>query len=96
MSALYKTLQSELDKANAAQTKWSKEREKYDYELEEFRMYDDLFIAERAKVIVLETAMEREMNSYGAKEAVDQFNNGLITLKELVNKLVEIELTLSK
>ena len=47
------------------------------------------------QAIALETAMEREMNSSGAKEAIDQFNNGLITLKELVNKLVEIELTLS-
>lgn len=96
MSALYKTLRSELNKANADQTKWSKERAKYDYELEEFRMYDDLLIAERAKAIALETAMEREMNSFGAKEAIDQFNNGLITLKELVNKLVSIELELSK
>ena len=96
MSALYKTLRSELNKANADQTKWSKERAKCDYEWEEFRMYDDLFIAERAKAIALETAMEREMNSSGAKEAIDQFNNGLITLKELVNKLVEIELTLSE
>ena len=66
------------------------------FETESYRLYDDLSIAERAKVIALETAMEREMNSSGAKEAIDQFNNGLITLKELVNKLVEIELELSK
>ena len=58
-----------------------------------YRFYG-AFIA--AKVIALETAMEREMNSSGATEAVDWFNNNLITLKELVNKLVEIELELSK
>ena len=60
------------------------------------RLYDDLFIAERAKAIALETAMEREMNSSGAKEAIDQFNNGMVTLKELVNKLVSIEVELNK
>ncbi len=96
MSALYKTLQSELNKASAEGTKYIKERAKHEFGTEQFRLHDDLFIAERAKAIALGTAMEREMNSSGAKEAIDQFNNGLITLKELVNKLVEIELTLSK
>ena len=96
MSAIYKTLQSKLNKANAEQTKWAAERAKYDYATERFRMYDDLLIAERAKALALETAMERELKSFGAKEAIDQFNNGLVTLKELVNKLVEIERTLSK
>ena len=96
MSALYKTLQSELNKASAEQVKLGVARAKYEFGTEQFRLHDDLLIAERAKAIALETAMEREMNSSGAKEAIDQFNNGLITLKELVNKLVEIELTLSK
>ena len=96
MSAIYKTLQSELNKASAEQVKLGVERAKYEFGTEQFRLRDDLFIAERAKAFALETAMEREMNSSGAKEAIDQFNNGLITLKELVNKLVEIELTLSK
>ena len=96
MSAIYKTLQSELNKANAEGTKYIAARVKQEFGTEQYRMYDDLFIAERAKAIALETAMEREMNSSGAKEAIDQFNNGLITLKELVNKLVEIELELSK
>ena len=96
MSASYKTLQSELNKANAEGTKYIAERAKHEFGTEQYRRYDDLFVAERAKAIALETAMERELNSSGAKEAIDQFNNGLITLKELVNKLVEIELTLSK
>lgn len=96
MSAIYKTLQSELHKALAEQDEYFKERAKHEFGTEQFSLYDDLLIAERAKAIALETAMEREMNSSGAKEAIDQFNNGLITLKELVNKLVEIELTLSK
>ena len=96
MSATYKTLQSELDKANTEGTKYIAERAKHEFGTEQYRLYDDLFVAEHAKTIALETAMEREMNSSGAKEAIDQFNNGLITLKELVNKLVEIELTLSK
>ena len=96
MSATYKTLQFELDKVITAQEKYLAERAKHDFGMEQFRLYDDLLIAERAKAIALETAMEREMNSSGAKEAIDQFNNGLVTLKELVNKLVEIELTLSK
>ena len=96
MSAIYKTLQSELHKAVAEQDKYDKERAKYEYETEQFRLYGDLIIAERAKAIALETAMGREMNSSGAKEAIDQFNNGMITLKELVNKLVSIELELSK
>ena len=96
MSALYKTLQSELNKANAEGTKFIAERVKQEFGTDQYRLHDDLFIAERAKAIALETAMERELNSSGAKEAIDQFNNGLITLKELVNKLVEIELTLSK
>ena len=96
MSAIYKTLQSELNKANAEGTKYITERAKHEFETEKYRMYDDLFIAERAKAIALETAMEREMNSSGAKEAIDRFNNGLITLKELVKKLTEIELELSK
>ena len=96
MSAIYKTLQSELGKALAEQDKYFKERAKYEFETEQFRLYDDLAIAERAKVIALETAMEREMNSSGAKEAIDQFNNGMITLKKLVNKLVSVELKLSK
>lgn len=95
MSAIYKTLQSALDKAIAEQDKYFKERAEHEFGTEQFSLYDDLLIAERAKAIALETAMEREMNSSGAKEAIDQFNNGLITLKELVNKLVEIELTLS-
>ena len=96
MSALYKTLQSELNKASAEQVKLEAERAKHEFGTEQYRMYDDCSIAERAKAIALETAMERELNSSGAKEAIDQFNNGLITLKELVNKLAEIELTLSK
>ena len=96
MPAIYKTLQSELGKALAEQDKYFKERAKYEFSTEQFRLYDDLVIAERAKAIALETAMEREMNSSGAKEAIDQFNNGMITLKELVNKLVSIELELSK
>ena len=96
MPAIYKTLQAELNKALAEQDKYFKERAKHEFSTEQFRLYDDLVIAERAKAIALETAMEREMNSSGAKEAIDQFNNGMITLKELVNKLVEIELTLSK
>ena len=96
MSMLYKTLQSELTKALKEMDKALTERSKHQFETESYRLYDDLSIAERAKVIALETAMEREMNSSGAKEAINQFNNGLITLKELVNKLVEIELELSK
>ena len=96
MSVIYKTLQSELNKASAEQVNLGAERAKYEFESEQYRMYDDLLTAERAKAIAFETAMERELNSFGAKEAIDQFNNGLITLKELVNKLVEIELTLSK
>lgn len=96
MSVIYKTLQSELNKAVAEQAKHSAERAKHEFGTEQFRLYDDLFIAERAKAIALETAMEREMNSSGAKEAIDQFNNGLISLKELVNKLVSIEVELNK
>lgn len=96
MSAIYKTLQSELNKTLKEKDKYLAERAKYDFGMEQFRLYDDLSIAERAKAIALETAMGREMNSSGAKEAIDQFNNGMITLKELVNKLVGIELTLSK
>lgn len=96
MPAIYKTLQSELNKTLKEQDKYFDERAKHEFGTEQFRLYDDLFIAERAKAIALETAMEREMNSSGAKEAIDQFNNGLITLKELVNKLVSIELELSK
>ena len=96
MSFIYKTLQSELNKAVTEQDKHIAERAKYEFGTELFRLYDDLVIAERAKAIALETAMEREMNSSGAKEAIDQFNNGLITLKELVNKLVSIEIELSK
>lgn len=96
MSAIYKTLQSELNKALAEQDKYFKERAKYEFGTEQFRLYDDLVIVERAKVIALETAMEREMISSGAKEVIDQFNNGMVTLKELVNKLVSIELELSE
>ena len=96
MSMLYKTLQSELSKAISEMNKALTARAKHPFETESYRLYDDLSIAERAKVIALETAMEREMNSSGAKEAIDRFSNGLITLKELVNKLVEIELELSK
>ena len=96
MPAIYKTLQSELSKAVTEQAKHSAARAKHEFETEQFRLYDDLFIAERAKAIALETAMEREMNSSGAKEAIDQFNNGMITLKELVNKLVSIEIELNK
>ena len=96
MSAIYKTLQSELGKALAEQDKYFKERAKHEFSTEQFRLYDDLLVSERAKAIALETALEREMNSFGAKEAIDQFNNNLITLKELVNKLVSIELELSK
>ena len=96
MPAIYKTLQSELNKAVTEQTKHSAAREKHEFGTEQFRLYDDLLIAERAKAIALETAMEREMNSSGAKEAIDQFNNGMITLKELVNKLVSIEVELNK
>ena len=96
MPVIYKTLQSELNKANAEGTKYITERAKHEFGTEQYRIYDELFVAERAKAIALETAMERELISSGAKEAIDQFNNGLITLKELVNKLVEIELTLSK
>ena len=96
MSVIYKTLQSELKKALAEQDKYFKERAKHEFSTEQFRLYDDLLVSERAKAIALETALEREMNSFGAKEAIDQFNNNLITLKELVNKLVSIELELSK
>ena len=96
MSALYKTLQSELNKASAEQVKLGVERAKHEFETEQYRLYYGLFVAERAKTFALEAAMGRELNSSGAKEAIDQFSNGLITLKELVNKLVEIELTLSK
>ena len=96
MSVIYKTLQSELSKVNAESTKHTAERAKHEFETEKYRMYDDLFTAERAKAIALETAMEREMNSSGAKETIGRFNNGLITLKELVKKLTEIELELSK
>ena len=96
MPAIYKTLQSELNKTLKERDKYLAERAKHDFGMEQFRLYDDLGIAERAKAIALETAMEREMNSSGAKEAIGQFNNGLITLKELVNKLVSIEVELSK
>ena len=96
MSAIYKTLQSALDKTLKEQDKYFEERAKHEFSTERFRLYDDLVIAERAKAIALETAIEREMNSSGAKEAIDQFNNGLITLKELVDKLVSIEVELSK
>ncbi len=96
MSAIYKTLQSELNKAVAEQAKHSADRAKHEFGTEQFRLYDDLLVSERAKAITLETAMEREMNSFGAKEAIDQFNNRLITLKELVDTLVAIELELSK
>ena len=96
MSAIYKTLQSELDKAIAEEAKYIAERAKHEFGTEQFRMYEALLTGERAKMIALQQSMDQELNASGAKEAIDQFNNGLITLKELVNKLVSIETELSK
>ena len=96
MPAIYKTLQSELDKAIKEEAKYFAERAKYQFEQEQFRMYDALLTGERAKMFALQQSMDQELNASGAKEAIDQFNNGLITLKELVGKLVEIEIELSK
>lgn len=96
MSVIYKTLQSELGKAIAEEAKYFTERAKYSFEQEQFRMYEALLTGERAKMFALQSSMDQELNASGAKEAIDQFNNGLITLKELVNKLVSIEIELNK
>ena len=96
MPAIYKTLQSELNKALAEEAKYFAQRAKHSFEQEQFRMYEALLTGERAKVFALQQSMDQELNASGAKEAIDQFNNGLITLKELANKLVSIEVELNK
>lgn len=96
MSVIYKTLQSELDKALAEEAKYFAQRAKHPFEQEQFRVYEALLTGERAKIFALQRSMDQELNASGAKEAIDRFNNGLITVKELINKLVSIEIELSK
>ena len=93
---LYKVLDAELAKAEADMQSAIVSRAKATPGSPDYLFADAMVRAYQAKAIVLSQEIDNILLQGGAKGAIDQFNNGLISIKELVETLQAIEADLLK
>lgn len=90
-STLYKDLTKEAEKADAAMQAAIASRTPQLPGSDAYRLYDALARAEQAKAVVLSQEIDNLLLAEGAKDAISQYNNGLLSIKELVETLQAIE-----
>ena len=90
-STLYKDLMKEAGKTNAAMQAALAARTAQTPGSDAYLLYDALVRAEQAKALVLAQEIDNFLLAAGAKDAISQYNNGLISIKELVETLQAIE-----
>ena len=90
-STLYKDLTKEADKTDTAMQAAIAARTAQPPDSDAYRLYDALARAEQAKALVLAQEIDNFLLAAGAKDAISQYNNGLISIKELVETLQAIK-----
>lgn len=93
-STLYKDLTKEADKASAAMQSAIAARTAQTPGSDAYLLYDALARAEQAKALVLFQEIDNLLLVAGAKDAISQYNNGMISIKELVETLQATEASL--
>lgn len=93
-STLYKDLTKEADKTDAAMQTAIAARTAQTPGSDAYHLYDALARAEQAKALVLSQEIDNLLLAEGAKDAISQYNNGLISIKELVETLLATEASL--
>ena len=93
-STLYKDLMKEADKTDAAMQAALAARTAQTPGSDAYLLYDALVRAEQAKGLVLFQEIDNLLLVAGAKDAISQYNNGMLTIKELVETLQATEASL--
>ena len=93
---LYKVLDTELTKADVDMQSAIANRGKATPGSPDYLFADAMVRAHQAKALVLSQEIDNILLQSGAKGAIDQYNNGLISIKELVETLQAIEADLLK
>lgn len=86
-STLYKDLTKEAEKADVAMQSAIAARTAQTPGSDAYLLYDTLARAEQAKAIVLFQELDNLLLAAGAKDAIAMYNNGQISIKELVETL---------
>lgn len=90
-STLYKDLTKEADKTDAAMQAAIAARTAQPPDSDAYRLYNALARAEHAKALVLAQELDNFLLTAGAKDVISRYNNGLISIKELIETLQAIE-----
>lgn len=90
-STLYKDLTKEANKADAAMRSAIAARTAQVPGSDAYHLYDALARAEQAKAVALFQEIDNLLLVAGAKDAIAQYNNGQLSIKELVETLQATE-----
>lgn len=93
-STLYKDLTKEAYRANSAMQAAIAARTAQTPGSDAYLFYDALSRAEQAKALVLSQELDNLLLVAGAKDAISQYNNGQLSIKELVETLLATEASL--
>ena len=93
-STLYKDLTKEANKTDAAMQAAIAARTAQTPGSDSYLLYDALARAEQAKALVLSQEIDNLLLVAGAKNAISQYNNGQLSIKELVETLQATEASL--
>ena len=95
MVKLYVDLEKALGKADADMQAAIIKRNEVDHDTDDFKYWATLAEAYRAMALSISQSMDNLLLEGGARVVLDQYNNGLLTLKETVDGLKAIEADLS-
>lgn len=95
MVKLYKDLEKALGKADADMQAAIIKRNEVDHDTDDFKYWATLAEAYRAMALSISQSMDNLLLEGGARKVIDNFNNGLYSLKETVEALKAIEAELS-
>jgi hypothetical protein len=95
MVKLYVDLEKALDKADADMQAAIVKRNEFAPDTDDFKYWTALVEAYRAMALSISQTMDNLLLEGGARAVLDQYNNGLLTLKETVDGLKAIEADLS-
>lgn len=93
-STLYKDLNKEANKTDAAMQAAIAARTAQTPGSDAYHLYDAIARAEQAKALVLFQEIDNLLLVAGAKDAISQYNNGQLSIKELVETLQATEASL--
>lgn len=93
-STLYKDLNKEANKTDAAMQAAIAARTAQTPGSDAYHLYDAIARAEQAKALVLFQEIDNLLLVAGARNAISQYNNGQLSIKELVETLQATEASL--